>query len=376
MASKRKTMVRISAAIGGCFIVGSVAWLGGNHFLREKPSISSERISFQTTSSTSINTTAMFPALLPKSEEQSVHVLVVGDILLARDVDRTIRTKGESYPFAKIQDFLHEADILLGNLEGPFLEKSFPVADWTTRFSFPTRNVNILRSAGFTALNIANNHILDAGPQGVEDTIRTLTEAGISIVGSLPHRDPLEVLFTINGKKIGILGFSTVPQPLRADVMRQQVADLAAKTDFTIVTIHWGTEYSLTAQEHQRDLARMFIENGADTVIGHHPHVVQDIEMVDGKPVFYSLGNFLFDQYFRRETNEGLAVGIELASDKTVYRLYPLALHRAQPTLMEQFQKEQFLHNLAQRSDVKLREEIQRGVLEFTEGPKGTLKPH
>ena len=120
------------------------------------------------------------------------------------------------------------------------------------------------------------------------------------------------VIKKVGGRRIGIAGFSMVSGYFNLDSALKIIHDLAVHSDFTVVTVHWGTEYVRTASDPQRHIAQAFVEAGADVVFGHHPHVVQGIETIKGKPVFYSLGNFIFDQYGTKETNEGLAVGIEI----------------------------------------------------------------
>ena len=115
----------------------------------------------------------------------------------------------------------------------------------------------------------------------------------------------------------------------------------------------------------QQKLAHQIIEAGADLIIGHHPHVVQNIEKYQGKLIFYSLGNFIFDQYFSLETQQGLAVGLEVHPDKLIFRLFPLQINLDQPVLMKQSQNSEFLIKLAERSDRKLVDAIKSGIMQI-----------
>jgi poly-gamma-glutamate synthesis protein (capsule biosynthesis protein) len=136
---------------------------------------------------------------------------------------------------------------------------------------------------------------------------------------------------------------------------------------FIIVNIHWGDEYQKSSSSFQQNLAHKIIDAGADLIIGHHPHVVQDIGFYKGKLIFYSLGNFIFDQYFSKDTQQGLAVELEFFSDKAIYRLLPIQSHLSQPFLMEEEIKSAFLKDLAQKSSHELKEEIENGKIEIIE---------
>ena len=135
--------------------------------------------------------------------------------------------------------------------------------------------------------------------------------------------------------------------------------------NFLIISLHWGEEYKLINSSAQQKFAHQVIEAGADLIIGHHPHVVQNIEKYQGKLIFYSLGNFIFDQYFSPDTQQGLAVGLEIYPKNLVYRLFPLQINLSQPVLMEQNKASEFLIQLAKRSDDKLVDEIKDGIIKI-----------
>ena len=134
---------------------------------------------------------------------------------------------------------------------------------------------------------------------------------------------------------------------------------------FLIVSFHWGQEYQLKESTFQQELAHKVIDSGADLIVGHHPHVVQGIDEYKGKLIFYSLGNFVFDQYFSKETQESLAVGLDVYPQKLIFRLFPIKSHLAQPHLTDSKQAKQFLEELAQRSDDTLLDSIKIGEIEI-----------
>ena len=134
---------------------------------------------------------------------------------------------------------------------------------------------------------------------------------------------------------------------------------------FLIVSAHWGKEYQLKSSVIQQKLAREIIDAGANLIIGHHPHTVQEIEIYKDKLIFYSLGNFIFDQYFSKNTQQGLAVGLEINEDKLLFRLFPIQSKLSQPFLMEQKESEEFFEKLAERSNENLSEQIKNGIIEI-----------
>lgn len=136
-------------------------------------------------------------------------------------------------------------------------------------------------------------------------------------------------------------------------------------SDLQIVFVHWGEEYSLTHGNSQRELAKTLAANSVDIIVGHHPHVVQDIELIDNTLVFYSLGNFIFDQYFSAPVQQGLM----LALDKNLQiNLQPVSSEniRTQPAFMEGEVETIFLSNLAKRSDERLSSSIVNGKIDYS----------
>ncbi|MEQ1666048.1 MAG: CapA family protein, partial [Bdellovibrionales bacterium] len=119
------------------------------------------------------------------------------------------------------------------------------------------------------------------------------------------------------------------------------VKKLKAENDLVVVNIHWGTEYLLTANANQKLIAHKLIDSGADVIFGHHPHVVEPVEIYKGKAIFYSLGNFVFDQNFG-DTTTGLGVGVEFSKDKTTFTLYPYKLKLFAPEFLKDNEKEKF----------------------------------
>lgn len=158
--------------------------------------------------------------------------------------------------------------------------------------------------------NLANNHISNYGQEGIKQTIEVLKNHNISATGT----DQLSVV-SVKGKKISVVGFNDIPpyptgiNKLTKESLVSQIKSAKASSDIVIVTVHWGNEYS-PASSRQKEFARLAIDTGAEVVIGHHPHWDQEIESYKGKPIYYSLGNFVFDQMWSQKTREGLVAKI------------------------------------------------------------------
>ena len=206
------------------------------------------------------------------------------------------------------------------------------------------------------------------GKEGLEETEKWLKKYGINFVG-----DPLSgSLDNLNSSflrdNITFLAFNQIFPFMdkEEEIIKTIKAVKSLNPDnFLIVSLHWGEEYKLINSPVQQSLAHKIIEAGGDLIIGHHPHVVQNIEKYQGKLIFYSLGNFIFDQYFSPETQEGLAVGLEIYPDRLVCQLFPLQINFSQPVLMERDKAREFLIQLANRSDNRLEDEIKSGIIKI-----------
>jgi poly-gamma-glutamate synthesis protein (capsule biosynthesis protein) len=174
-------------------------------------------------------------------------------------------------------------------------------------------------------MNGANNHAFDQGKIGIDYTKAHLWEQGVGLVGTGSDLDEAwqPQVITARNIKIGFLGASYGPRNgyianiKDKDRLKQAIADLGMRSDFIVVTMHAGAEYTREPHSSQREFAQAAIDYGADLVIGAHPHWIQPIEQYNGKYIFYSLGNFVFDQGWSQDTKEGLALKITLDSPKS-----------------------------------------------------------
>lgn len=236
-------------------------------------------------------------------EEPTTEIILVGDIMLGRTVMTTaLNTKGDAkYPFLFVADRLRAADVVFANLENPIIENCPDHYDGFI-FCADPRMIEGLQYAGIDIVSLANNHTLNYGSDGLTQTKEYLTNANIDYV-----EEGRLVIKEINGIKFGFLGFEFLThEPNEAHY--QLIAEIDPKVDVLIVGIHWGAEYQSVSSEKQQQWARELVKAGADVISGHHPHWIQQHETINGKPVYYSLGNFVFDQMWSEETKSGHAV--------------------------------------------------------------------
>ena len=239
----------------------------------------------------------------PNLQSNEVVILFTGDIMLGRSVmGATLDNNDPFYPFRHVADMIKTADIAFANLENPIVSNC---ARHVGGFKFCTTPeiAKGLPFAGIDIVTLANNHSGNYGTEGFEETKKQLNEIGVKSVGY----DNLEIIEK-NGTKFGFLGFNYTftKENLKKDL--EVIKDADSKVDVLIVGNHWGDEYKTTANNFQRDAAKQMVENGVDVIIGHHPHWVEDKEEINAVPIYYSLGNFVFDQMWSEETKKGLVV--------------------------------------------------------------------
>ena len=248
------------------------------------------------------------------NRDDEIRILFTGDILLSRNVRVEYQHRSAS-PWIHIKSLFQQADLVVGNLEGAIGDT---VHTSSLLFDINPNDIPMLREAGFNIITIANNHSCDLGEVGFEKTIETLIANEIRPVGY----DLSPQFFTVKGVVISIVAINTVPSGRDGSVNQVPSVETMQKlrlartlSNVVIVSIHWGSELLEWTNKNQRVMAEWLIENGADVIIGSHPHVVQQPEIINGKPVFFSLGNHLFDQKYPA-TKEGLIADIRIRRGK------------------------------------------------------------
>jgi poly-gamma-glutamate capsule biosynthesis protein CapA/YwtB (metallophosphatase superfamily) len=305
-----------------------------------------------------------------------------GDIMLDRGVYQTlaIKGKGADFPFdggsaditgrvccssfgwavpttqrtgdaGAVRALIKGADIALANFENPAPDKPKYHTSGTI-FSADPRFLSGLADAGIDYVSLANNHIRDAGGAGLLQTIANIRKHGIAYSGAgrnlAAARTP--AILEAGGVKVAILGYDAIASSYHATATRIGSAPLSAKNvkadvaaartagaQLVIVYPHWGTEYDDTPFAAQKQLARMIIDNGADMVIGNHAHWAAAMEIYKGKPIWYALGNFVFDQTWSEPTMEGITLELTFRGTKLVQvHIHPhIILDKAQPNFLD-----------------------------------------
>jgi poly-gamma-glutamate synthesis protein (capsule biosynthesis protein) len=265
-------------------------------------------------------------ALAVKTKKQ-IKILFVGDMMFDRYIREGVSKYGNgdyNYVFAQIKDKLSGYDLVVGNLEGPITDKS-SVSVGTAmddkknlKFTFDPAVAKALADSNIKLVDLGNNHILNQGEEGLTQTKKYLDEAGVQYFGDAGADESRTLVKNIGGTKIGFVNYNySVAGSFEKAIKDIEV--LKKKSDIVVVCPHWGTEYKVGDPGQKiRNEAYKFIDAGADLIVGGHPHVIQLSEYHRNKKTYYSLGNFIFDQYFQKETMEGLGVELTVDSDLTM----------------------------------------------------------
>jgi len=279
----------------------------------------------------------------PARPAENLRILAVGDMVFS---DNHILNERE---FKNFSYLYQRNDLVLGNLEGVITTKEksrkqyVPGKSYAFKFSLET--ADLLKNSGFRAVNLANNHALDYSEDGLAEMVTTLENSGITPFGHQKHS--FETI-QIKNKTIALVGFGfygyqNAVQDL--DAAAQLIRDARAQSDVVIVSMHGGAEGKTAVYfengpefflgENRGDLrefSRVAIESGADAVIGHGPHVVRAVECISGKPIFYSLGNFVSAGGLKARGLTSIATAVELAFDESARfvaaRLIPVMFNK------------------------------------------------
>lgn len=285
------------------------------------------------------------------------YAVFVGDIMLARDVERKI-SAFDIDPFEHIKPFLNQASVVIGNFEASVPSKHQPTPDGSTVFSVKQEMLTLLYQAGFTHLSLANNHSLDHGLKAFQNTMYKLEQIDLTTFGNqkeIDHKTSI-AYFELNNEKVSLIGLNTVNNQL-PDTEIKQILDTANQNSrHQIAFLHWGEEYTDTPNDQQVKLAKLLIDNGVDAVVGAHPHVVQQISYYKDVPIFYSLGNFVFDQYFSTEVQQGLVLKMKIVRNKLSFEAIPITSIGSliQPRFMEAKKSQEFLSQFLEEENLYL----------------------
>jgi len=294
-------------------------------------------------------------------------VLFVGDIMLDRNVAGRTKASGDpEYPFKKLPpQWFNSFDYAVGNLEGVVTDKR-RAPEKSIDFQFDPSVVDLLKQQGIDAVSQANNHALDQGSAGYADSVRRLHEGGFLVFGHQVEDGSIAMATTtVNGIRLAFLGFNTTDNPVDRAAAAEDIRQARSQADKVIVFMHWGIEYQNHPEPASIELAHWFIDQGVDIVIGGHPHWSRGVSSYKGHPIVWSLGNFIFDQDFSTETQNGLTIVLDLNSASTSIELMPVSIIQSQPMLLEGDAKFRRLDYLAGLSDPDLRAQVRAGKIGF-----------
>lgn len=252
-----------------------------------------------------------------------IKIYAVGDMMfgdsnlnIGSGIRSYCRRYGYSHSFSKVKDILNICDcVLIGNLECAL--SSNKAAYRTKPYIGDIELVDVLHELGFDVVNLANNHTFEYGLNPATETQDKLEQLGITPIG-LSTNNSNEGILNINGISLGFLGFSMVPT-IKFDLFERNLSKIiksvelsASKHDLVIISIHWGAEFVTYPSKQQIQFAHRLIDAGADVVLGHHPHVLQPIELYKSGLIAYSLGNFIFDTPWMPLTRKSIILDISI----------------------------------------------------------------
>jgi poly-gamma-glutamate synthesis protein (capsule biosynthesis protein) len=260
-----------------------------------------------------------------------IGILFGGDMMFDRWIREKAMKRGNTFVFDGVRDELESHDLVVANLEGPITDK--PSKSMTSVigshdnyiFTFDPGWARTLAQEGIGPVSLGNNHISNQGQDGVVQTRKFLDDAGVPYFGDQDADDRISIQ-DIRGTSIAFVGYDEFSPDGKTHAF-DDIARAKSLADIVILYAHWGSEY-LPTRDDVRSLAHSFVDAGCDAVIGSHPHVVQDSETYVGKTIYYSLGNFVFDQYQQADTKRGLLVSMTIdPSTKAVsFRDIPIEL--------------------------------------------------
>ncbi len=256
------------------------------------------------TDGTSAEPQALPPTPAPPPPRQ-VTICAVGDVMLDRNVGRAIQKNGCESIVRQVAGKLRAADITFTNLECP-LSTVGAHSPSNCVFRAKPETVKVLTLLGVDIVSLANNHTLDAGREGLLQTLEHLDKAGVLYCGAARRQQAASqpVYLHARGVRVAFVAFTDLSfahgsySKVAGDMHNLCEAVSAARelSDIVVVSLHWGEEYRQTPTQRQRQVAHAAIDAGADLIVGHHPHTLEGIEIYKHRPILYSMGNFIFDQ--------------------------------------------------------------------------------
>jgi hypothetical protein len=355
----------ISGSSAAAFIMG--CWLGYADAPPEMTAASASSVASQSVKqdNTVVNGALEKIAIVPhkaQNSDPSVSLIFGGDVTLT-DAYTDKVGKNQQWAFSQLEEF-RQADISMVNLEAPFTSAAQPLPGKKFNFKAPVENVQALQTGGIDIVNLANNHAMDYQRAGLIETNQTLKKAGIQSIGAgediKSARRP--VVMDVKGKKVAYLGYydadlhaatekSAGTNPRHNDRVAADIKALRGQVDWIVVNYHWGEELAKYPGDWQIDLARFTVDQGADLVVGHHPHVLQGAEVYKGRPIVYSLGNFIFGGNSISDYDTA-ALKVSLKDEQMRVEFLPVQVRSYQAKVVNGQSGQQILGQITSVSDI------------------------
>lgn len=301
---------------------------------------------------------------IDKSSMNDLTISLVGDMCFDDLVAERMKLNGDDFLFSGYSEFFKSSDVLFGNLETPLTNLDPRAIVKEYHFRSDPRIAGLLKKNGFTAVSIANNHMLDSGLTGMDDTIRAMYRYGLGFAGG---EDSIEKAVKpyfkmVKGRRIGFLAFSKVipshdwaagenrggiacAYSWNENVYEEAIASAKKNCDILVVSVHWGKERVTDVSNEDSATAHKMIDAGADIIMGHHPHVVARMEYYKEKPIFYSLGNFIFTTSNYNDANMTIMARVVVDHAKKIrdVSIIPGKIIESAPVPMQGQEKDMFV---------------------------------
>lgn len=290
---------------------------------------------------------------------QDINILFTGDFYSGPEISRLIESESFDDIFGAFLTYVRSSDIAVTNLESPLTTHNAKIQKTGPALKTSPETVNALKYAGFKLIALSNNHIMDYGVDGLNETMRSLSNAGIDYLGVGENIKQASETFykKVKGKVLAFINVSesewstaTVDlpgtNPLNPVLNYYSIKDAKEKSDYVFLIVHGGHERYSLPSPRMKETYRFFIDAGADAIIGHHTHFISGYESYKGKPIFYSLGNFIFENSENSDLRwyRGIAVKIRINEMSIAYEIIPFVQNQNQPglKLLSSLEKEDF----------------------------------
>lgn len=275
-------------------------------------------------------------AFVSFEKEGNKKIIFVGDMFFDRTIRKVMYAKGGDHVFSCIGDFLKNSDLVVGNLEGPVTEKasvsllSQVDTPQNYTFTFPTNVPSLLHKNNIRLVNLGNNHIGNFGKEGIASTKKYLDQAHVNYFGlpaeALAEEGGLVYRTKLGGTKLSFISYNEfggeAPEKVAEKIVKEK-----KEGQTVIVYTHWGEEY-VAPPTRVKNAAKLFAKSGASLIVGSHPHVVQEKEQIGDTIVYYSLGNFIFDQYWNKEVSTGLVLEVNFKGEEFTVSEHKVSINR------------------------------------------------